>query len=94
MRPPLGEVLLYRIPEGEGGAFVRDGELQLGQGRWPTNTSGGHLSDSYMQGWGIIGECVRQLRDDCGARQIPGVRAMQNICATHIAQSLILRRDR
>jgi acetyl-CoA acetyltransferase len=78
---------------GEGGDFVRDGTLRLGQGRWPTNTSGGHLSDSYMQGWGLIAECVRQLRDDCGARQIPHAQAMQYICATHIAQSLILRRD-
>ncbi len=78
--------------QGESGDFVRDGTLQLGTGRWPTNTSGGHLSDSYMQGWGIIAECVRQLRDDCGARQIPNVQAMQYICATNIAQSAILRR--
>jgi acetyl-CoA acetyltransferase len=77
--------------QGEAGAFVRDGTLRLG-GRWPTNTSGGHLSDSYMQGWGIIAECVRQLRDDCGERQIKDVQAMQYICATNIAQSLILRR--
>jgi acetyl-CoA acetyltransferase len=79
--------------QGEGGAFVRDGTLEVGKGRWPTNTSGGHLSDSYMQGWGLIAECVRQLRDDCGDRQIPNANAMQYICATHIAQSLILRRD-
>lgn len=78
--------------QGESGAFVRDGMLELGRGRWPTNTSGGHLSDSYMQGWGIIAECVRQLRHECGARQIPDVQAMQYICATNIAQSAILRR--
>jgi acetyl-CoA acetyltransferase len=79
--------------QGEGADFVRDGTLQLGTGRWPTNTSGGHLSDSYVQGWGIIAECVRQLRGECGERQIPGARAVQYICATNIAQSLILRRD-
>ncbi|QCI67370.1 thiolase family protein [Phreatobacter stygius] len=78
--------------QGEGGEFVKDGTLQLGRGRWPTNTSGGHLSDSYMQGWGIIAECVRQLRHDCDARQIPDAQALQYICATNIAQSLILRR--
>lgn len=78
--------------QGESGAFVRDGTLQLGRGRWPTNTSGGHLSDSYMQGWGIIAECVRQLRHECGDRQIPDAQAMQYICATNIAQSAILRR--
>ena len=77
---------------GGSGSFVRDGTLQLGRGRWPTNTSGGHLSDSYMQGWGIIAECVRQLRHECGDRQIPDAQAMQYICATNIAQSAILRR--
>ena len=79
--------------QGEGGQFVQNGTLKLGEGRWPTNTSGGHLSDSYMQGWGLIAECVRQLRDECGARQIKDAQAMQYICATNIAQSLILRRD-
>jgi acetyl-CoA acetyltransferase len=78
--------------QGESGQFVRGGTLQLGGGRWPTNTSGGHLSDGYMQGWGIIAECVRQLRHECGARQIPDAQAMQYICATNIAQSAILRR--
>jgi len=77
---------------GESGDFVKDGTLRLGIGRWPTNTSGGHLSNSYMQGWEIIAECVRQLRGDGGARQIPDCNAMQYICATNIAQSVILRR--
>ncbi|WEX12469.1 thiolase family protein (plasmid) [Chelativorans sp. AA-79] len=77
--------------QGEGGDFVRDGTLQLGQGRWPTNTSGGHLSDSYMQGWGLIAEAVRQLQGVCGDRQIPDAKAIQYICATNIASSVILR---
>ncbi|MCX7932963.1 MAG: hypothetical protein N2588_10505 [Rhodovarius sp.] len=77
---------------GESGDFVKGGTLRLGHGRWPTNTSGGHLSNSYMQGWEIIAECVRQLRGECGARQIPNCQAMQYICATNIAQSIILRR--
>ena len=77
---------------GESGDFAKDGTLRLGTGRWPTNTSGGHLSNSYMQGWEIIAECVRQLRGDGGARQIPDCNAMQYICATNIAQSVILRR--
>jgi acetyl-CoA acetyltransferase len=79
--------------QGEAGDFVRDGTLELGRGRWPTNTSGGHLSDSYMQGWAIIAECVRQLRHECGPRQIPDARAIQYIAATNIATSVILRRD-
>lgn len=77
--------------QGEGGDFVSDDTLRLGSGRWPTNTSGGHLSDSYMQGWGILAEAVRQLRGECGERQIPDAGAIQYICATNIASSIILR---
>ncbi|HEY4172926.1 MAG TPA: thiolase family protein, partial [Rhodopila sp.] len=36
---------------GESGAFVEGGALSLGGGRLPVNTDGGHLSNSYMQGW-------------------------------------------
>ena len=76
---------------GEGGAFVRDGMLELGRGRWPTNTSGGHLSESYMQGWALIAEAVRQLRGSAGERQIPDCKALQYICATNCATSIIFR---
>ena len=78
--------------QGEGGQFVRDGTLELGRGRWPTNTSGGHLSESYMQGWALIAEAVRQCRGECGPRQIPDCEVVQYICATNIAQSAIFRR--
>jgi acetyl-CoA acetyltransferase len=77
---------------GGASAFVRDGALELGRGRWPTNTSGGHLSESYMQGWALIAEACRQLRGDCGERQIPNARVIQYGCATNIASSIIFSR--
>lgn len=66
--------------EGEGGEFVRDGGIELG-GRLPVNTSGGQLGEGYLVGWLQHAELVRQLRGECGARQVPGARIAQ-YCAT------------
>jgi acetyl-CoA C-acetyltransferase len=57
---------------GEGGAFVADGALGPG-GRFPINTSGGGLSYGHpgMFGMFVLIEAVRQLRGQCGARQLP-----------------------
>lgn len=58
------------------GRFIQSGALRPG-GKLPTNTSGGHLSESYMQGWGHLAECVRQVRHEAGARQVPDARFVQ-----------------
>ena len=46
---------------GEGGPFVGEGRIELG-GQIPVNTSGGHLSEAYLQGMNQIIEVVRHLR--------------------------------
>jgi acetyl-CoA acetyltransferase len=76
---------------GESGAFVEGCALGL-NGKLPTNTDGGHLSNSYMQGWALNIEAVRQLRGECGARQLPNCEVVQYIAATPCTRSIIYTR--
>jgi acetyl-CoA acetyltransferase len=57
--------------KGEGGPFVEDGKIGPG-GVLPMNTNGGGLSYTHpgMYGMFLIVEAVRQLRGECGARQV------------------------
>ena len=78
-------------PRGEAGRFVEGGALRLG-GRLPTNTDGGHLSNSYMQGWALNVEAVRQLRGTCGDRQVRDAEVIQYVQATPCSRTIIYTR--
>jgi acetyl-CoA acetyltransferase/uncharacterized OB-fold protein len=57
---------------GEGGAYIGDGaRLRLG-GALPLNTWGGQLSGGRLHGFGFLAEAIRQLRGECGPRQVDG----------------------
>jgi hypothetical protein len=75
-------------PVGASGPFVADGKLAPG-GALPTNTSGGHLSESYMQGWALNVEAVRQVRGECGARQVADAGLVQYMTAAPVITSII-----
>ena len=57
--------------KGEGGAFVQEGRIAMG-GQLPINTDGGGLSANHpgMRGIFLLIEATRQLRGQCGPRQV------------------------
>lgn len=57
-------------PEGAALGWMADGGGIAPGGRLPVNTSGGMLSEAYLQGWNNHVEAVRQLRGEAGVRQI------------------------
>src|SRR5256886_4486203 len=61
--------------KGEGGRVVAGGRLQLG-GALPINTDGGGLSSNHpgMRGIFLVIEAVKQLRGECGDRQVKDCR--------------------
>ncbi len=54
---------------GEAGDFVLDRRIELG-GALPILTHGGLLSEAHLAGAGHIVEAARQLRRECGERQV------------------------
>ncbi|TDC20363.1 thiolase family protein [Actinomadura bangladeshensis] len=83
---------------GEGADYVREGRTKLG-GAMPCNTDGGLLSNSHNgnpSGMSVI-EVVRQLRGECGERQVPnariGVALGQGGSVHGLASTVVLAHD-
>jgi acetyl-CoA acetyltransferase len=92
-----GLELLRFCEPGEGGPFVEKGGLSL-DGRLPTNTDGGLLAHGWAAGaqllWKVI-EGVRQLRGECGPRQVRDAEVavcMNSVPAAWHIESAILGR--
>jgi acetyl-CoA acetyltransferase len=85
---------------GEGGAFVEGGRIALGGGL-PVNPDGGGMSSNHpgMRGIFLVIEAARQLRGECGDRQVDGAKTALvhgtggTIGTMHSGATLVLGRD-
>jgi acetyl-CoA acetyltransferase len=78
---------------GEGLGFCADGNLEL-DGKLPTNTSGGGMSEAYVHGFNLIVEAARQIRGE-SCSQVEGAEVSLVTSGEGVPTSaLLLTRDR
>ncbi len=85
---------------GEGGDFVSGGRIALG-GALPINPDGGGLSNNHpgMRGIFLVIEATKQLRGECGERQVAGAKlglahgTGGTLGTMHSGATLVLARD-
>jgi acetyl-CoA acetyltransferase len=76
---------------GEGADFTNDGALEWPNGRLPTNTSGGGMSEAYVHGFNLILEGVRQIRGT-SPNQVEGAESSLVTSGEGVPTSAILFR--
>lgn len=76
---------------GEGAAFTEDGALEWPDGRLPTNTSGGGMSEAYVHGFNLVLEGVRQIRGTSTC-QVPDARCSMVTSGEGVPTSALLLR--
>lgn len=78
--------------QGEALEWVQGGRIELG-GELPMNTSGGMMSETYLQGWNNLAEAARQVRQEAGSRQIKDCNAVLYACLAGVSNMLLLSRQ-
>jgi acetyl-CoA acetyltransferase len=74
--------------KGEGGPFAASGAIEKG-GSLPINTSGGDLSEGYIQGFNLIVEGVRQIRGE-STSQVPNAETCLVTSGLRVATSAMI----
>lgn len=77
---------------GEALDWIQGGRIELG-GALPTNTAGGMMSEAYMMGWNNLAEAVRQVRGECGDRQVPDCEHALYTCLAGQSNMALFSRD-
>jgi acetyl-CoA acetyltransferase len=75
--------------EGHAADFILSKGIGPG-GRFPVNTSGGMLSEAYMQGWNSQFEAIRQLRGEAGERQVDNCRLAQFVVSQNAKAGVLI----